>query len=525
MFRAPWLIFEGSVDLGRNLGRQFCGAGEVHGVIIAQPSFNVELANEIGKFYADPLGFVLFAYPWREPGQLADYDGPDEWQTEILVEVGKAVAERGFDGFHAVPALRVAIASGHGIGKSTLVAWLVDWIMSTRPYSIGTVTANTFTQLSTKTWAQIAKWTGLCITASWFRLTGEKMYHRDFPSAWFCSAQSSKEENSEAFAGQHAATSTSFYFFDEASAIPDKIFEVAEGGLTDGESMEFRFGNPTRNSGAFFDSCFGKSRPRWLHRSIDSRSSALTNKSQIAEWASDYGEDSDFFRVRVRGVPPRASDLQFIGSDRVQAAQTNAALSLGDDPLIAGVDVSGGGSAWNVCRFRRGFDARSRLPIRFPGDFGRENLIAKLSEVLSEREPLKRVAMMFIDSAFGSPIVERLHLLGYDNVIEVNFGAKSPDTHQLNMRAYMWNLCKEWLPRGSIDKNDERLEVDLTGPGWHLNKQNQLVLESKEAMQKRGVSSPDDGDALALTFAQVVAPVAPPPPASGVYPGAGGWMR
>lgn len=488
------------------------------------PQANLELAEEIAKFYADPLGFVLFSYPWREPGPLADYDGPDEWQTSVLIEIGKAVAERGFDGLHAVAAVRVAIASGHGIGKSTIVAWLVDWIMSTRPYAQGTITANTFTQLSTKTWAQIQKWTALCITASWFRLTGDRMYHVAYPASWFCSAQSSKEENSEAFAGQHAATSTSFYFFDEASAIPDKIFEVAEGGLTDGEPMVFLFGNPTRNSGKFYKVCFGSDRPRWLHRSIDSRSSALTNKTQIAEWINDYGEDSDFCRVRIRGVPPRASDLQFIGTDRVQAAQTNPALSLADDPLIAGVDVSGGGSAWNVCRFRRGMDARSVPPIRFPGDFGRENMIAKMAEVLANRDPATRVAMMFIDSAFGSPIVERLHLLGYDNVVEVNFGGRSPDVHQLNMRAFMWNAVKEWLPRGAIDKNDERLDVDLTAPGWHLNKSNQLVLESKEELQKRGIGPVDDGDALALTFAQVVAPVRETRGEYRVPQGRGSWM-
>jgi len=307
----------------------------------------LELAEEIAQFYADPLGFVMFAYPWGEPGPLKDYDGPDAWQRQLLTEIGTAVQERGFDGIATVKALRVAISSGHGIGKSTIVAWLVDWIMSTRPYAQGTVTANTFTQLTTKTWAQIQKWTALCCTSSWFRLTGEKMYHVDFPASWFCSAQTSKEENSEAFAGQHAANSTSFYIFDEASAIADKIFEVAEGGLTDGESMIFAFGNPTRNSGRFHKACFGSDRPRWIHKSIDSRTSARTNKEQIAEWAQDYGEDSDFFRVRVRGVPPRASDLQFIGTDRVQAAQGNPALSLPDDPLVCGVDVSGGGSAWN----------------------------------------------------------------------------------------------------------------------------------------------------------------------------------
>jgi len=485
---------------------------------------NLELAEFVAQFYANPLGFVRCCFPWRQPGILANYDGPDEWQTALLNDIGNAVTERRFDGFHAVAPIRVAVASGHGIGKSALVAMIVSWLMATRPYAQGCVTANTFTQLSTKTWAQIQKWNALCLTGHWFRLTGDKMYHVDFPSSWFCSAQTSREENSEAFAGQHAATSTSFYIFDEASAIPDKIFEVAEGGLSDGSPAMFLFGNPTRSSGKFHRVCFGSERPRWIHRSIDSRTSAIANKTQIAEWIEDYGIESDFVKVRVRGLPPAASDLQFIGTDRVSAAQTNAALFLQDDPIIAGVDVSGGGSAWNVCRFRRGFDARTIPPIRFPGDFGRENMIAKLAEVLGVRDPERRVAMMFVDSAFGSPIVERLHLLGFDNVTEVNFGGKSPDMHQLNMRAFMWNAMKDWLPRGAIDKNDERLEVDLTGPGWHLNRTNQLVLESKEDMQKRGVSSPDDGDALALTWAQVVAPVIERRESRSVPRGAGSWM-
>jgi hypothetical protein len=121
--------------------------------------------------------------------------------------------------------------------------------------------------------------------------------------------------------------------------------------------------------------------------------------------------------------------------------------------------------------------------------------------------------MMFIDSAFGAPIVERLQMLGYgDRVAEINFGSlKTPDpAHFLNMRAYMWSQCKEWLPKGAIDKNDEQLEIDLTGPGFHFNRTNQLVLESKAEMQKRQVASPDDGDALVLTFAQPVAPIVEP---------------
>jgi len=135
------------------------------------------------------------------------------------------------------------VASGHGIGKSALTAWIVLWLMSTRPDSRGTVTANTYVQLETKTWAAIQKWHKLCLTAPWFVCTTNRLYHRDSKETWFCSPATCKEENSEAFAGQHAAAASSFYVFDEASAVPDKIFEVAEGGLSDGHPFIFLYGN------------------------------------------------------------------------------------------------------------------------------------------------------------------------------------------------------------------------------------------------------------------------------------------
>ncbi|MGH9665997.1 MAG: terminase, partial [Bryobacteraceae bacterium] len=316
----------------------------------------------------------------------------------------------------------------------------------------------------------------------------------------------------------------SFYIFDEASAIPDVIWEVAEGGLTDGEPMFFAFGNPTRSSGKFYRVMFGGEGERWHRRSIDSRTAKFPNKETIAQWVEDYGEDSDFVRVRVRGLPPAASELQFIDSTRVYAAQKRQVEVLDDEPLIAGFDVSGGGSAWNVIRFRRGLDAKTIPPIRIAGEHGRDRsvLIAQAAEVLRQTYDGRKVAAMFVDSAFGAPIVERLHTLGFDHAIEVSFGGPSADFHQANQRAYMWTAMKDWLLRGAID-SDSKLEIGLTAPGYHINRQNKLVLESKQEMAKRGAASPDDGDALALTFAQ---PVAPRPRAGDEDDSyaAGGWM-
>lgn len=475
------------------------------------------LATEIARFYDDPLGYVQCVFPWGIPGtDLERAEGPDSWQTAALIEIGEEVKKRAFDGHTPVAPLRMVKSSGHDIGKTTFAAWIINWIKDTRPDSVGTVTANTFTQLETKTWAAVQKWAKLALTREWWEITASKIYSKqpDKRETWFVACQSSNEENSEAFAGQHSKFSTSYYVFDEASAIPDEIWKVAEGGLTDGEPMLFAFGNPTRNSGMFYETCFGSRRHRWNHGSIDSRSSGISNKETIQEWLQDYGEDSDFFRVRVRGLPPNASENQLIPRDLVEGAQKRNGSALDDDPLVCGVDVPDGGSAWFVVRFRRGIDARSIPPIRIPGArIDRPQMIAKCAELLANGVGGRKIAAMFIDSAFGSPIVERLHVLGHQQVHEVNFGSvKTPDQHFHNMRAYMWGKqMKDWLGRGMIDKSDTKLAVDLMAPGWHLNNRDQLLLESKADMMKRGQPSPDDGDSLALTFAQTVAPIVKPP--------------
>jgi hypothetical protein len=468
------------------------------------------LAAHVAAYRSDPLGFVYFAYPWGAPGELENETGPDGNQEAFLRDLGAQVRARNFDGTTPVMPVLMAENSGHGTGKSAMGAWIANWILSTRPHSIGTVTAGTYTQLETRTWAAICRWTKLCITAHWFDIGASAIKSKLSPETWKILAQTCKAENAQSFAGQHAKNSTSWYLFDEASEVPDAIWETAKGGLTDGEPMWFAWGQPVRNSGAFHRVCFGSEKERWVRHSVDSRSSRFANKQLIEQWIEDYGIDSDFVRVRILGQPPLADELQYIDTGRVNEARKRQSQSLHDDPLIAGFDVSGGGAAWNVIRFRRGNDARSIPPIRIAGEQGRDRnvLIGVAAEALGDRRPGRQIAAMFIDSAFGAPICERLRSLGYSNVHEVNFGGRSPDSHQLNWRAYMWWRMKEWLQNGAIP-DDENLALQLCGPGYHINQSNKLVLESKDDLKKRGVASPDDADALALTFAQLVAPPAP----------------
>lgn len=490
-------------------------------------SAELQLAEAMAEYYADPLGFVMAAYPWGIPGTALEQEkGPDDNQKEFLLSLAGEVKARKFDGRTPVMPIQMDESSGHGTGKSAMGAWLADWILSTRPHSIGTVTAGTYVQLENRTWAAIRYWTKLCITGHWFDIQARGIYHKQFPEDWKVLAQTCKEENRQSFAGQHAATSTSWYLFDEASEVPDGIFHTAYGGLTDGEPMFFAWGQMVRNTGEFYRICFGDLAARWNHRRVDSRTSRFTNKELIAQWEKDYGPESDHYRVRVLGYPPAASELQYIDKGRVDAARKRCGLNLAlsDDPLIAGFDVSGGGRAWNVIRFRRGLDGNPReiQPIRIPGehDPDRSKRIAICAELLRDQRPGYKLAALFIDSAFGAPIAVRLRSMGFENVYEVNFGGMSPDAHQLNMRAYMWAKTKEFLLLGSLP-DDEKLCGQLCLPGYHVNQSGKLVIESKKDIQERGEVSPDDADAFCLTFAMPVAPPKPqsnePPPRVGVW--------
>jgi hypothetical protein len=463
------------------------------------------VADLCAECYADPLRWVEIAYPWGDPGALKNERGPDPVQAEFLESLGNEVRARGFDSLHPKPAMPILMAesSGHGTGKSVLGAWIAGWELSTRPFSQGTVTAGTAQQLEERTWAKIQEWTKLCVTASWFDIQSRGIYSKQNPEAWKVQAQTCKEENAQSFAGQHAANSTSWYLFDEASDVPDAIWDTAMGGLTDGEPHFFAWGQPVRNTGRFYQVCFGLQSQRWNHRRVDSRKSRFTNKSLIDQWITDHGIDSDFVRVRVLGLPPNSSELQFIDRDRVSGARKRVPEVLRDEPLVAGLDVGPGGSAWSVLTFRRGFDARSRKRVRISGEKSRDRalLIGICAEALRDKRPANRIAALFVDSAFGAAIVERLHVLGFDNVHEVNFGGACGDRHYKNRRAQMWGRCKDWLVHGAIPDEDD-LELQLTGPGFHLDTTQKLVLEPKEEVMARcECSCMDDADSLCLTFA------------------------
>jgi hypothetical protein len=382
-----------------------------------------------------------------------------------------------------------------------MVAWIVDWIMSTRPMSIGTVTATTSPQLAAKTWPQIAKWTKKCITSHWFDVTTGRgsmaMRHKSHPMEWFCTAQTCEKENSEAFAGQHALTATSFYVFDEASGIDDEIDRVSEGGLTDGEPMKFAFGNPTQNEGWFYR-CFKteSGRKRWSCRQIDSREVQITNKRTLAAWIEDYGIDSDFVKIRVRGMFPAMSAKQFISVADVDAAfgRNLAPGQYNFAPKVLTLDNSWEGDDDGVIALVQGLS--SHILRVFPKN---DNDI-EIANLLAQLEDQYEADAVHIDAGYGTGVVSAGKTWGRDWKL-VWFGAASPDKGCLNMRAYIWKGLRDWLKAGAAIPKDQVLYDELVAVHTVPRMDGVIQIESKQDMKKRDVPSPNRADALALARA------------------------
>lgn len=468
---------------------------------------DLELARDMGELADDPLECVRYLYPWGR-GELEGYKGPDTWQVGWLREWGEAIRLRQFDGKNAVMPDMATTTSGHGVGKSALVAWIVDVIMSTRPHCRGRVTANSMPQLSSTTWPEIVKWSNMMITRHWFRTTSGsgamRMAHRHHPETWQVRGMAWDEHRAAAFAGVHAATSTPFYIFDEASEIARIILETAQGGLTDGEPMLFLFSNPTKPAGFFFDTHHDM-RHRYRHYKIDSRTARMTNKALIKQWEEDWGVESDFFKVRVLGEFPTTGDMQFIPTPLVDAAMdiNRAPFSTIHDPVIIGVDVARFGDDETTIYVRRGRDARTVPPIIIKG----QDTVKTAMEVKRLAIDLLADAVNVDGGGVGGGVIDNLKAWGVPNVNEIHFGGTSLDEDYHLMNSYMVGETRKWLmQQGVCLPKDAILRRQMIVRKYEFvqgKRGTQIKVQSKDDLKADAdvKESPDRADGFGLTFA------------------------
>ena len=399
--------------------------------------------------------------------------------------------------------LRLAIKSGHGVGKSTVLAWTIIWFISLFDRAKVLATAPTAIQLEDVLWTELQYWHANM--HPWFniqlRWTSTKFFAISDPTqvAW---ARTSRKENPVALQGRHSGNL--LLIVDEASGVDDVIYESARGSFSTPGAKAILASNPTRAEGYFHKVCTDE-KTRWTVFTFSSLDSPLVSPSFAKDIAEEFGEDSDIYRVRVLGEFPKQSAAQLIPTELVETAVKRKILEkdVVHAPLVYGIDTAWEGDDKSVFVKRKGLHSDVVGAWR-----GLDHML--LADVIAEAWNRERPDAVFIDAAMSAGLIDRLRQLGFSPT-PVYFGGKPLDQKRyINKRTEMWVKIKNWLEQGGAIPNEKQLKEDLIGPVYFFSPAGKMALERKKDMKSRGLKSPDYGDALALTFAADVWPAEKP---------------
>ena len=415
---------------------------------------------------------------------------PDEWQCELL----RAVAD---------PEIRrVTCRSGHGVGKSTAVALAAVWHVLMRVPSKTVVTAPTSAQLFDACFAEmknVAKRLKPPFN-DLLEIKSDRIELRSQPETTFISCRTSRQEQPEALAGVHSENG--LLLADEASGISPNVFEAASGSMSGHNATTVLTGNPTRNTGFFFDT-HNRLRDDWYTMHVSCVDSPRVADDFVEDMKKRYSEDSPAYHVRVLGNFPPSEEDTVIPVALIESAMNNDIKVHEDTPAIWGLDVARQGSDSSVLAKRQG-------PIIHPLTVWRNlDLMQLTGAVKAEYDaidnPAKRPVEIIVDSnGFGAGVLDRLRELDLPaRGLNVSERALQKETY-LNLRAELWFKVKSWLEGMDVKlPRDDALWAELAAPRYHFTSSGKMQVESKEAMKKRGVASPDRADAVALCLANV----------------------
>ena len=437
---------------------------------------------------------------------------PDEEQAKIL----RSVAQNQM----------TSVRSGHGVGKSTVEAWVVIWFMVTRPFPKIPCTAPTQHQLFDILWAEVSKWLrhnkALADEIVW---TKEKVYMKGYPEEWFAVARTASKP--DALQGFHA--DDVLYIIDEAGGVDDSIFEPVLGALSTPGAKLLMCGNPTQLSGFFYES-HNKNRASYAAFHIDGRKSSRVSQDFVQTIIRMYGEDSDVFRVRVAGDFPLQEDDIFIPLPLVEnSIMTEYSPRKKPDSIHIGCDVARFGDDRTVIGYK--IDEKAEFYKKRQGQDTMKTAddIVLLGEMLVQRYRLTPdkddpIPIKVDDGGVGGGVVDRLRQmkrnapekLWWLEIYPVIFGQRIKHKHYHDSTTYMMSVVKKLLqpydedghrkPVELILPDDDDLVAQLSGRKYGLTETSKIKVESKDAMKKRGRPSPDEADCVLL----LCLPVKPP---------------
>lgn len=439
-----------------------------------------QLKAKLAEFRHDPARFVRVVIGAE----------PTKQQLQILNSV-------------ALPDSHTAIRSGHGTGKSTALAWCGLWFVSCFEDCRAPYTAPSGSQLSNIIWGEFGKWHNQMMPFFRDKLTiattrgAERLFHIEDPTNRYAVARTSRRENPDALQGFHATNM--LFTVEEASGVYEPLFNVIEGALSTPGARLVMAGNPTSTSGYFYEA-FNVNRDEWTRIHLSCEDSELVSEKYIEDMAAKYGRDSDIFRVRVLGDFPRASISQLISTELAMAA-TKVKLvprMYNFAPKVLGVDVAWEGDDRSCIVMRQG------LALEVKG-WWRNIASDQLGQIIAKIEDEEEIDATFVDVGWGTGVIDYLRSIGR-NPIPVNFGGRAlqPEKY-VNKRTEMWCQFKDWLEGGGYLPDDKDLIADLTGPQYGFaGSAYKFQLEHKSDMKRRGLPSPDAGDAAVLTLAAPV---------------------
>lgn len=436
----------------------------------------------------NPFAVAIDRYGRAPAGFVREVLGvePDAWQLEALRALSRG---------HT----RIAIRSGHGVGKSALAAWVMCWFANTRaPFKVA-VTAPTAPQLFDALWPELVKWFNL-LPKDWRRLwdiTSDHITLRGDQEC-FITARTSRSDTPEAMAGLHSQHV--LLVADEASGIDEAVYEAAGGSMSSPGAITLLIGNPTRNTG-FFWRCHMMERDRWFTMRVSSAESKRVASAFVEELAQRYGVASNAYRVRVLGEFPVADSDTLISASLVDSAMVR------DVPIdltaaeIWGVDVARYGTDASVLVKRRG-SVVTEMPRRWR-DIDTMQLAGAIKAEFDASLNAKPALIVVDVIGIGAGVVDRLHEQNLP-VLGVNVSESPSVTGRYGrLRDELWVRCREWLETRSVRlPRDDQLREDLVSPRYSFLSDGRLQVESKGLMRARGRPSPDAADALNLTFAE-----------------------
>ena len=434
-------------------------------------------ADFLKRYHDDPAGFAEHVIKMN----------PLPWQREVMVAI--AAGER-----------RISVRSGHGVGKSSCAAAIILWYLTTRYPCKVVVTAPTASQLYDALFAEAKRRLKEMPEAvsKLLEATSDRIVLKSSPTEAFCSARTSSKERPESLAGVHSENV--LLIADEASGIPEEVFESAAGSMSGHAATTLLLGNPTRTSG-FFYRTHTDLKNDWWTKKVSCADSPLVSDDFITDMAKRYGEESAAYSIRVLAEFPQADEDTYIPLYLIEASLTRDVEESPNAPVVWGLDCASYGSDRSALAKRKGNHLTENIKT------WRDKSTMELAGIiLNEYETtsiMDRPQEILVDSiGVGAGVVDRLIELELPaRGINVAESASLSDKY-MRLRDELWGKTREFFEaQECVLPDDSQLVFELAAPRFSFTSSGKIKIESKDELRKRGIKSPDLADAFCLTFA------------------------